>query len=202
MFVTDSTIRSPHVIIDSWLIKKYLERKNKILEENAVNLAQIQPNSVVLELGFGPGLGLQEAVHHLTDSKGKLYGIDYSEYMHKVATRRVQEQITSGKAQLLLGSVEKIPLPDSSVDRVFHCNCYYYWPDLKKCSAELHRVMKPGNLSVTQVVSQGLLRGKIWHPEHYMDALLATGFKDIRMEEMEDRDVKFNAIFATASKLS
>ncbi|XP_039605794.1 uncharacterized methyltransferase YdaC-like [Polypterus senegalus] len=133
----------PRHSFTGWLVKTVLENINETLEGNAAKLVQIQPDSTVLEVGFGPGLGLQKAIQYLTDSKGMLYGLDYSEYIHKVASKRLQEQSTSGKTQLLLGSVENIPLPDSSVDRVFHCNCYYYWPDLKTCSAELHRVMKP-----------------------------------------------------------
>uniref|UniRef100_A0A8C4T9W8 Zgc:194242 n=1 Tax=Erpetoichthys calabaricus TaxID=27687 RepID=A0A8C4T9W8_ERPCA len=188
----------PTLSLTGWLVKKILENVHKTQEINTAKLAQIQPDSTVLEVGFGPGLGLQEAVRYLTDSKGKLYGIDYSEYMHKVASKRLQEQITSGK----------IPLPDSIVDRVFHCNCFHYWPDLKKGSAELRRVMKPEGLMVTTIrvntvkkaVSFGLLRGKIWQPEIYMDALQATGFKGVHMKEMEDQGQKFNTIFATASK--
>ncbi|XP_039605982.1 uncharacterized methyltransferase YdaC-like [Polypterus senegalus] len=191
-----------------WLVKRFLEKKNWVLEANAAKLAQIQPNNTVLEVGFGPGLGLQEALRYLTDSNGKLYGLDYSEYMYKMATRRLQEQIASGKVQLILGSVEDIPLPDCSVDRVFHCNCYYFWPDLKKCSAELHRVMKSEGLMVATVnlayikknVSKGLLQGKTWQPEIYMDAILATGFKDVHIKDMEHRNFKYKAIFATASK--
>uniref|UniRef100_A0A8C4S364 Zgc:194242 n=1 Tax=Erpetoichthys calabaricus TaxID=27687 RepID=A0A8C4S364_ERPCA len=133
----------PRHSFTGWLVKTVLENINETLEGNAAKLVQIQPDNTVLEVGFGPGLGLQKAIHYLTESKGILYGLDYSEYIHNVASKRLQEQIASGKTKLLLGSVEKIPLPDSSVDRVFHCNCYYYWPDLKTCSAELHRVMKP-----------------------------------------------------------
>ncbi|XP_028652342.1 uncharacterized methyltransferase YdaC-like isoform X2 [Erpetoichthys calabaricus] len=198
----------PRHSFTGWLVKTVLENINETLEGNAAKLVQIQPDNTVLEVGFGPGLGLQKAIHYLTESKGILYGLDYSEYIHNVASKRLQEQIASGKTKLLLGSVEKIPLPDSSVDRVFHCNCYYYWPDLKTCSAELHRVMKPDGLMVAtmsmiwmkKVVSLGLLQGIKWQPEYYMDALQATGFRDVRMEEMEDKGFKFNAIFATASK--
>ncbi|XP_028652343.2 uncharacterized methyltransferase YdaC-like isoform X1 [Erpetoichthys calabaricus] len=206
--MVSSQLECPIQSLTGWMAKRFLEKKNEILEVNAAKLAQIQPGSTVLEVGFGPGLGLQEALRYLTDSEGKLYGLDYSEYMLKVATRRVQEQISSGKLQLILGSVEAIPLPDSSLDRVFHCNCYYYWTDLKKCCAELHRVMKPEGLMVAtinmirmkKVVSQGLLLSKIWQPEIYMDALMATGFKDVHIKDKEDRGLMFKAIFATASK--
>lgn len=44
----------------------------------------IQPGDTVLELGYGPGLGLHFAAKMLTDPRGHLIGVDYSEYMHQV----------------------------------------------------------------------------------------------------------------------
>ncbi|XP_038675973.1 arsenite methyltransferase-like isoform X2 [Scyliorhinus canicula] len=126
-----------------WLVNRYLEKKNRFLEVNAVKLCNIQPESVVLEVGFGPGLGLQEAAKRITYPKGKLYGVDYSDYMHSVTSRRLQADIRTGKVTLFLGSVEHIPLEDNVVDRVFHCNCYYFWPNQRAGSKEIHRVMKP-----------------------------------------------------------
>ncbi|XP_078098537.1 putative methyltransferase YdaC isoform X2 [Mustelus asterias] len=191
-----------------WLVNRFLEKKNRLLELNAVRLCDIQPESAVLELGFGPGLGLEEAVKYLTHPKGKLYGIDYSDYMHSVASRRLQADIRTGKVTLFLGSVEQIPLEDNVVDRVFHCNCYYFWPDLHAGSKEIHRVMKPGGLMVTtlnlealeKIVAAGVLKGTQWPPEPYMEVLRDTGFVDVRMEDKQDKGRTFQAIFATANK--
>ncbi|KAJ8370373.1 hypothetical protein SKAU_G00104010 [Synaphobranchus kaupii] len=191
-----------------WLVKKFLTRNNRVLEENAVRLCGIQPDDTVLEVGFGPGLGLEAAASILSGPRGKLFGVDYSEFMYKVASERVKGLITSGKVTLHHSSVEAMPLPDSSVDKVFHCNCYYFWPDLTAGTAEIHRVMKPGGLmvvtlkvhTVAYVASKKLIPGEHWRPEAYMDALRATGFTDIRMEDKNDKDITFQAIFATASK--
>ncbi|XP_034763835.1 uncharacterized methyltransferase YdaC-like [Acipenser ruthenus] len=191
-----------------WLVKQFLERHNRVLEERAVRLCEIQPDSTVLEVGFGPGLGLQEAVQYLTDPRGKLLGLDYSEYMHKLARERLRDHIASGKVQLFQGRVESIPLPACSVDKVYHCNCYYYWPDLLAGSAELHRVMKPGALMVTtlklaslrKAVSRGVIQDKKWQPEPYMEALISAGFTDVRLEEKQHKGRDFQAIFATAAK--
>ncbi|XP_055510764.1 uncharacterized protein YxbB-like isoform X2 [Leucoraja erinacea] len=160
-----------------WLVKRFLER-NRFLEASAVKLCDIQPENVVLELGFGPGLGLQEAARRLTQPGGKLYGLDISEYMYNTASERLQADIQSGKVTLFLGSVEQIPLADNAVDKVYHCNCYY-WPDLRAGSREIHRVMKPGALMVTalhleylqKLIAAGLLKGTKWRPEPYMEAL-------------------------------
>lgn len=70
--------------VAGWLVSKLLRFRNQILEENAVRLCGIQPGDTVLELGHGPGLGLPSAAKLLTEPKGHLIGVDYSEYMHQV----------------------------------------------------------------------------------------------------------------------
>lgn len=56
----------------------------------------------------------------------------------------MKEFLAYGKLSLYLGDIAAMPLEDNTVDKVFHSNCYYFWPDLRKGSAEIHRVMKPG----------------------------------------------------------
>lgn len=58
--------------------------RNKVLEERAVQLCGIQPGDTVLELGHGPGLGLEVAAKLLTAPTGHMIGVDYSDYMHQV----------------------------------------------------------------------------------------------------------------------
>lgn len=67
-----------------WLVSKFLKVHNSVAEENAVRLSGIQPGDTVLELGHGPGLGLQSAAKLLTEPTGHLIGVDYSKYMHQV----------------------------------------------------------------------------------------------------------------------
>lgn len=71
-----------------------------------------------------------------------------------MASERVKELVASGKVTLHHCDVAAMPLADSTVDKVFHCNCYYFWPDLRKGASEIHRVMKPG---------------RIWHCNNEMD---------------------------------
>ncbi|XP_072558385.1 uncharacterized methyltransferase YdaC-like [Paramormyrops kingsleyae] len=191
-----------------WIVKQFLVWHNRMLEENAVNLCGIRPDDTVLELGHGPGLGLVAAAPLLSGPKGKLIGVDYSDYMHQLATKRVKELIACGKVTLHHGNVAAMPIPDNSVDKVYHCNCYYFWPDLREGSQEILRVMKSGAVMVTTLRLQSLVyaasRGAIpprnWHPDTYMEALQASRFTNVHMEEMTDRGINFQAIFATAYK--
>lgn len=125
-----------------------------------------------------------------------------------MAGKLLKEQLASMKVILHHCDVAAMPLADSSVDRVFHCNCYYFWPDLRKGSSEIHRVMKPGGLMVTtlrlnkliNLSTHRVLPGENWHPEKYMAALQDSGFSDVRMEDNQEGHITFQAIYATASK--
>ncbi|XP_041084612.1 uncharacterized methyltransferase YdaC-like [Polyodon spathula] len=207
-------LRHPKNTLMGRVTQRLMERENRFLEQNAVRLCEIQADNTVLEcpvllkVGFGPGLGLQEAVQYLTQPRGKLLGLDYSEYMHKVASERLRDHIASGKVRLFQGRVESIPLPACSVDKVYHCNCHLYWPDMRAGSAELLRVMRPGALMVSTLnldylrwgLSLGFLQGANVEPEPYLEALRAAGFTDVRLEEKYHEGRKFEAIFATAEK--
>ncbi len=90
----------PTYSLAGWLATKFFKWHNLILEEDAVKSCNIQPNDTVLELGHGPGFGLQAAAQLLTGPEGKLLGVDYSQYMHEMASKRMKEQISRGKAVL------------------------------------------------------------------------------------------------------
>ncbi|XP_028849636.1 24-methylenesterol C-methyltransferase 2 [Denticeps clupeoides] len=201
-------LQRPTKSIGGWLADKFFKWHNTVLEENAVKLSAISPDQTVLELGHGPGLGLEVAASLLPGPRGKLLGVDYSEYMHQLASKRLQPFITRGKVTLYLCDLAAMPIEDSSVDKVYHCNCYYFWPDLRAAATEIHRVMKPGALMVTTlrlksvalVASKNMLPTENWQPDIYIEALKATGFTNVRMEDRTDKNITFQAIFATASK--
>ncbi|KAJ8388396.1 hypothetical protein AAFF_G00134220 [Aldrovandia affinis] len=179
---------------------------NSNVMKNAVKLCRIQPSHMILEVGFGPGIGLQEATKFLTDPKGKLFGLDFSEYMHKVAKMRLATHLRAGNVHLLHGRVECIPLPDRCIDGVYHSNCHLYWPNKTAAAAELLRVMKPGARMVTTLdmallrggVQQGFFQGISVEPESYLEALVTVGFADVHMEDQWDGGENFQVIWATA----
>lgn len=70
--------------VAGWLVSKFFKVNNRLVEEKAVLHCGIQPGDTVLELGHGPGLGLQFAAEMLPGPTGHLIGVDYSEYMHQV----------------------------------------------------------------------------------------------------------------------
>lgn len=55
-----------------------------------------------------------------------------------------------GRAKLYKSSVSNLSfLPTASVDKIFHMNCIYFWPDLDTALRELLRVLRPRGRMLT-----------------------------------------------------
>jgi SAM-dependent methyltransferase len=109
-----------------------------------VSLLDIQPESQVLEIGFGPGVSTQYAAAKAT--QGFVVGIDHSETMVQAARRRNAEAIRAGRMDLKQGDVASLAYPDQSFDKAFSIHSIYFWTKPVDCLKELRRVLKPGGL--------------------------------------------------------
>ena len=50
------------------------------------------------------------------------------------------------------------------------------------------------------MAAKRVMPGENWRPEAYMEALGASGFTDVRMEDKQHKNITFQAIYATALK--
>ena len=153
---------------------------------------------------------IQIALNSFTDGSGMVYGVDISDKMLKEATKSMKAEITAGKVALYPNSVTDLPFNENSMDCIFHCNCYYFWPDMDSAIRELYRVIKHDGVLVTtlnieqlkEVRQRGIMKYGNIEPSRYMDSLHKTGFVNIKYEDMEDKISGFQlqAITAAACK--
>ena len=126
--------------------------------------------------------------------------------MMREASKLLEEEVIQGKVELVLGDTACLPYQDNIMDRVFHCNCYYFWPDVEQVCKELHRVLKPGGFMITSLNlsslqasdKEGFMKYAKWDPKLYMDALKISGFVEVEMKDQhcEKKKVAFQTIFA------
>lgn len=146
---------------------------------------------------------------YYTDGSGTVQGLDISEKMIDYSTKRLHNEILSGKLQIHLGSVLDMPFNNAIFDRIFHCNCYYFWPDHNLAARELSRVMKPGGVMVTAVQwewakylhQKGFMQGgNVVEPDQFMKILERNGFENIYVKKCcAQWNRSFYAYFATRS---
>lgn len=151
----------------------------------AVSLLDVRPDDRVLELGFGPGLAIQEMARLAT--QGYVCGIDHSELMLRQATRLNAEAIGRGVVDLRPGSVEHLPAFDEPFDKILAVNATMFWREPVARLEELRRLLRSGGLIALAHQPRGPgasdETSAAWGRE--MEAALAqAGFSEVRLETM------------------
>ncbi len=173
-----------------------MARGNEYDARWTISLLDIQPESRVFEVGFGPGVSTQYASEKATE--GFVAGIDHSEAMVQAARRRNADAIKAGRMDLNQCDVSSLPYPDQSFDRVFSIHSIYFWARPVDCLKELRRVLKPGGLLAITIEPKDkwteLQRRQSSLMTLYFGADIAgmfssAGFRDVRVEVCSEQDI-------------
>jgi SAM-dependent methyltransferase len=162
---------------------------------NPTALAQLMPGETVLDLGSGGGIDVLLSARRVGPT-GKAYGLDMTDEMLALANEN-KRKAGAGNVEFLKGEIEKIPLPDNTVD-VIISNCVINLSaDKDRVLREAFRVLKPGGrLAVSDVVTRGEIVPEVrqsvllWvgciagalEENDYRAKLAAAGFEQIEIE--------------------
>ena len=162
---------------------------------NPTALAELREGETVLDLGSGGGIDVLLSARRVGPT-GKAYGLDMTDEMLALA-RENQRKAGVDNVEFLKGEIERIPLPDASVD-VIISNCVINLSaDKRRVLAEAFRVLKPGGrFAVSDVVLRGSMpvvvqrSMELWvgcvagalEEEEYRRLLAEAGFEGVGVE--------------------
>ena len=162
---------------------------------NPTALAELKPGEIVLDLGSGGGIDVLLSAKRVGPT-GKAYGLDMTDEMLALAEEN-KRKAGVANVEFLRGEIEKIPLPENTVD-VIISNCVINLSaDKDRVLAEAFRVLKPGGrFAVSDVVTRGEMLPEIrksvltWvgcvagalEDSEYRAKLVTAGFENIDIE--------------------
>ena len=154
----------------------------------AVSLLAVKPEDAILEIGFGPGVGISLLCGQV--DRGFVYGVDHSPLMVRTAIRRNKGAVKAGWVALRLASISELPPFDRKLDRILDINTYQFWGDPRRALANLRLLMSPGG--TIAIAHQPRTRGAVRQDaidagERIAAALSEGGFIDVKIEM---RDMK------------
>ncbi len=161
---------------------------------NPTATAHLKPGEVVVDLGSGGGLDVFLA-SKMVGPTGRAIGIDMTPAM----IDRARANAAAGgytNVEFHLSTIDKIPLPDASVDCVISNCVLNLAPDKPDVFREIARVLKPGGrLAISDIALKhelpqalanslaayvGCIAGAI-RIEDYRNGLLAAGFEHVEI---------------------
>ena len=161
---------------------------------NPTATAHLRPGEVVVDLGSGGGLDVFLAAK-MVGPQGRAIGIDMTSSM----IERARANALSGgytNVEFFQSTIDRIPLPDASVDCVISNCVLNLAPDKPAVFREIARVLKPGGrLAVSDIALKaelpeavsrsmaayvGCIAGAI-QIEDYRAGLLAAGFEHVEI---------------------
>lgn len=169
---------------------------------NPTAVAGLQPGQTVLDIGCGGGLDAFLAARAVGKT-GKVFGIDPTpEMIQKAADYARRGDYPN--LQFKLGSVERLPIADDSIDVVISNCVINHCPDKLSGFREIRRVLRPGgrmcisDLVVVGPIPPDLLQDPLWGVwlavasgrQEYVAAIKKAGFQNLA--------VSSQGLFATA----
>jgi SAM-dependent methyltransferase len=151
-----------------------------------VSLLDVQPSDRILEVGFGPGIAI--AAMSVLTPDGAVFGVDHSDVMVRVATRRNAAAVRAGRVDLRLATADALPDFGTAFDRIVAVNSMGFWPEPVARLKELRTLLRAGGMIA--VASQPRCPGATAETsatagQATATTLRAAGFSPTRVETLD-----------------
>lgn len=155
---------------------------NLIKYEQLIKILDVQPNDKLLEIGYGPGIGINRIAQRFASCT--IHGIDFSGLMYKRASKYNKLYI-GDRVQLQFGDFLKMSVDSNCYDKVFCLNVIYFWDDLIEPFEKVISILKPGGTFHIYMATKEMLKRATegifnkYSIEQVVESLRSAGFVEV-----------------------
>jgi SAM-dependent methyltransferase len=177
--------RKPEGVL-GYLVSNMIFIGNRSTYETMINDLAIHSDDKILEIGYGPGLGIYLISRRY--EKCDIYGIDFSEMMYRRAAGRNKKFMKNNRVHLFLGDFNETEISVDGFDKIFCLNVVYFWNDLRKPFERVKSLLKDNGIFYFYMADKDELnrdrftKNDVFNKysiEHILEVLDAVGFKDV-----------------------
>ena len=171
------------------VVSRMMDARNRKFYLRIISEMHIQNGDRVYEIGYGPGLGVHMIASNISDCT--ISGIDFSELMIKMASKRNKRFIAEGRVHLKYGDLITANTTGEHYDKIFCVNVIYFWKDLKPVFQKIYSMLAgEGSFYIFMTPAQDLdgsfaVEFNKYSIEEVVAALKESGFKNVRYK-LED----------------
>jgi demethylmenaquinone methyltransferase/2-methoxy-6-polyprenyl-1,4-benzoquinol methylase len=126
---------------------------DKLWRRKAIKICDIKESQTVLDLCCGTG----QMINYECKAVGKnttVIGVDFSQEMLNVGTKRLNQSLKDYKFKLIKGSILELPFEENTFDCITIAFGLRNIQDKNKALSEMYRVLKPGGKVVCLELSK------------------------------------------------
>jgi ubiquinone/menaquinone biosynthesis C-methylase UbiE len=180
-------LRQPSGFFGRNVLLHLLNRMNNPINSLAFEVLNVNPDDLVLEVGFGGGdlmARMARTVNH-----GHISGVDFSRDAVEHCSKRFAKEIQAGMMDLHCASAEELPFEAETFTKACAVNAIYFWPDPLVVLSHIHRVLKKGGVFAVcftprvfmenrQVMKHGFI---LYDTDQVGTLLTMAGFRDVQI---------------------
>ena len=163
-----------------------MEKVHGSIYKTVAEVLHMEPEDDLVEVACGTGHFLKKYASHVRS----VAGLDHSELMVKLATRKHRERIKAGTAEFVHGEASQLPWQDEKFSVATTMGSIIVFPKPLEALKEMYRVLRPGGRAVVSIevnAEDGKDHSKhvekygmwVWTEDDVRNMLEQTGFSEI-----------------------
>ena len=128
-------------------ISKIMEKRNSSLYDNILEkINSINNDDNILEIGFGPGIGLNKILKET--STIKIDGIDFSKLMYKKSMKKNKKYIKDERLKLIHSNILDYDFKEKKYKLIIAINVIYFWNPIENILKKTYQLLKKNGLLI------------------------------------------------------